>query len=42
MIIFLDRKKAIGIFLKNMKYIHGIADTYAYCLMPNHFHLMVK
>jgi len=24
------------------KYIVPIADTYAYCLMPNHFHAMVK
>lgn len=24
------------------KYINGIADTYAYCLMPNHFHLLVR
>jgi len=24
------------------KYIHPIADTVAYCLMPNHFHLLVK
>ncbi|MBX7226861.1 MAG: transposase [Chitinophagales bacterium] len=23
-------------------YIYPIADTYAYCLMPNHFHLMVR
>ena len=24
------------------KYIDPIADTYAYCLMPNHFHLLVR
>jgi len=24
------------------KYINPIADTFAYCLMPNHFHLLVK
>jgi len=30
-------------FLKRYgKYIPPIADTYAYCLMPNHFHLMVR
>ena len=23
-------------------YINNIADTFAYCLMPNHFHLLVK
>ncbi len=30
-------------FLKKYhKHIVPIADTYAYCLMPNHFHLLVK
>lgn len=30
-------------FLKRYKYfIEPIADTFAYCLMPNHLHLMVK
>lgn len=30
-------------FLKKYEeYINPIADTYAYCLMPNHFHLLVK
>jgi len=24
------------------KYIHPIADTYAWCLMPNHFHFLVR
>lgn len=24
------------------KYINPIADTYAYCLMKNHFHLLVR
>jgi hypothetical protein len=24
------------------KYILPIADTYAYCLMPNHFHALIK
>jgi len=27
---------------KYKKYIHPITDTYAYCLMPNHFHLMIR
>jgi putative transposase len=27
---------------KYTEYIYPIAETYAYCLMPNHFHLMVK
>jgi len=30
-------------FLKRYrKYIPAIADTYAYCLMPNHFHIMMR
>lgn len=30
-------------FLKRYcKYITAIADTYAYCLMPNHFHFIVR
>ena len=24
------------------RHIYGIADTYAYCLLPNHFHLLVR
>jgi REP element-mobilizing transposase RayT len=27
---------------KYLKYISPIAETYAYCLMPNHFHLVVR
>lgn len=27
---------------KYAEYIYPIADTYAYCLMPNHFHLMIR
>lgn len=30
-------------FLKQYdKYLSGVVDTYAYCLMPNHFHLLVR
>jgi len=24
------------------KYLGGLVDTFAYCLMPNHFHIMIK
>jgi len=27
---------------KYFKYAHPIAETFAYCLMPNHFHIMVR
>ncbi|MDH6252160.1 REP element-mobilizing transposase RayT [Chryseobacterium sp. H1D6B] len=27
---------------KLLKYIVPIADVYAYCLMPNHFHLLIR
>jgi putative transposase len=27
---------------KYQLYIHSIAETYAYCLLPNHFHLVVR
>lgn len=41
-LIFLEDKN-YGFFLKKYrKYITPIADTYAYCLIPNHFHVMVK
>ncbi len=38
------RSKAnFGYFLeKYRKYIAPIAETYAYCLMPNHFHLVIR
>jgi len=25
-----------------VKYIELVADTYSYCLLPNHFHLLVR
>jgi putative transposase len=28
--------------LKYKKYIPAIAETYAYCLMPNHFHFLIR
>ena len=30
-------------FLERLsKYLHGFVDIYCYCLMPNHFHLLVR
>jgi REP element-mobilizing transposase RayT len=40
--IFLD-KGNFEYFLRQFeKYISPVADTYAYCLMPNHFHFLIK
>lgn len=27
---------------KYQKYVHPFVDSYAYCLMPNHFHLAIR
>ncbi|MEP4532208.1 MAG: hypothetical protein ABJ004_03925 [Cyclobacteriaceae bacterium] len=36
-------EKNYHFFLKQWaKYIEPIADTYAYCLMPNHFHALIR
>ncbi len=38
-----DEKQNYHFFLeKYKKYISPIAETWAYCLMPNHFHLLVE
>jgi REP element-mobilizing transposase RayT len=35
--------KIIVIFLKQYnRYVEAIADTYCYCLMPNHFHFLIR
>lgn len=41
-IIFRENKNYKFLLKCYQKYIPVAADTYAYCLMPNHFHLMVK
>lgn len=40
--IFREDKNYVFFLKKYRKYILPIADTYAYCLLPNHFHFMVK
>jgi len=40
--IFFDRENYLFFLKKIRKYILPYADIIAYCLMPNHFHLMVK
>jgi putative transposase len=41
-LIFFERKNYIY-FLKLFKnYLSSYIDVYAYCLMPNHFHFLIK
>ena len=40
--IFFEEKN-YDLFLKNFdKYLSSFVDVYAYCLMPNHFHFLIK
>ena len=41
-ILFRETKNYAYFLNLYAKYIHPIADTYAYCLMSNHFHLLVR
>ncbi len=40
--IFMEEKNYAFFLEKYIKYIEPIAETYAYCLMKNHFHIMVR
>jgi len=41
--VLFKKKENYNFFLKKYsEYINPIADTFAYCLMPNHFHFAVK
>jgi len=40
--IFLEARNYEYFFKLYIRYIYPIAETYAYCLMRNHFHLLVK
>lgn len=39
--IFQDEENYRFFLKQYAKYLGGVVDTYAYCLMPNHFHLLV-
>lgn len=39
--IFREEENYLFFLGQYAKYLGGVVDTYAYCLMPNHFHLMV-
>ena len=40
--LFIEHKNYQRFLMNYTKYIAPIAETFAYCLMPNHFHLLVK
>src|SRR5690554_5809319 len=40
--IFKEEKNYYYFLLKYKQHIGPVADTYAYCLLPNHFHILLK
>lgn len=40
--LFREPKNYVFFLTKYAKYIQPIADTFAYCLLPNHFHAMIR
>src|SRR5690554_3535460 len=40
--IFLTNKNYVFFLKKYTQYLADIVDTYCYCLMPNHFHFLIK
>lgn len=40
--IFRQKRNYLYYLKLYAKYFHPFADTYSYCLMPNHFHFLVK
>jgi putative transposase len=40
--IFIEERNYRYFLKLYVKYIEPVADTYAYCLLPNHFHLLVR
>ncbi|MCF0050842.1 transposase [Dyadobacter sp. LJ53] len=40
--IFFQNRNYIHFLKRYDEYLSGYVDTYAYCLMPNHFHLLVR
>ncbi len=40
--LFIEERNYRHFLALYAKYVHPVADTYAYCLLPNHFHLLVR
>ncbi len=40
--IFAEEKNYVYFLKKYIKYIHPFVDTFAYCLLRNHFHIIVR
>jgi putative transposase len=40
--LFLEGENYNYFLKKYLEYLHPVVETYAYCLMPNHLHLMVR
>ncbi len=41
-LLFKEDKNYLFFLEKYKKYISPVADTFAYCLMPNHFHVLIR
>jgi REP element-mobilizing transposase RayT len=40
--VFRESKNYDFFLQKYYKYVQPVAETYAFCLMPNHFHMMIR
>ncbi|MBK7873636.1 MAG: hypothetical protein IPJ74_24705 [Saprospiraceae bacterium] len=40
--LFRQNDNYVYFLQKYSQYMHPLWDTYAYCLMPNHFHFLIK